>query len=183
MNGRPEFVRLFAGVIGAVIVSAVALTGCSDGDAAPRASPSAHPTGASTTPRPNPTTDAADYFSILRQPVTAADALPEEDQTTAAADMVPDSARFAVERDGTKYWIAAVADGGACLIARNDDPDSVDNYAVCAGGQDLEPASVITSMIDEQEHQTLLVSDGYTSVGADPLQELARNVWVSAPGD
>lgn len=183
MNSRRhEPVRLLTGLIGAAIVSTIALTGCSDGDVAPRASPTAHQTGAPATPRADPTTGAAEYFSILRRPVTAADALPA-DLTTAPDDMVPNSARFAVEHDGTKYWIAAVVDGGACLIAWNGDPDSVDNLSVCGGRQDIGPASVVTSTIDEQDHQTLLVSDGYGSVGADPLRELAPNIWVSAPGD
>ncbi|MBF4606757.1 hypothetical protein [Curtobacterium sp. VKM Ac-1393] len=183
MIDRPASVRLLAGLIGVAIASTVALAGCSDGDAGPHASPSAHRTGAPPTPHASPTTDAAEYFSILRRPVTAADALPETELAPAPDDMVPNSARFAVEHDGTKYWIATVADGGACLIAWNRDRDSPENYSVCGGGQDLEPASVITSMIDEQEHQTLLVSDGYTSGEPDPLHELAPNVWVSAPGD
>lgn len=182
MIGAPRTLRLLGAVAAITVASVVVLTGCSDGDAAPHPSSSTHRPDTTPTTVADATTDAAEYFSILRQPVTAADTLPEED-LTAPTDMVPDSARFAAERDGTKYWIAAVADGGACLIARNDDADSVDNYAVCAGGQDLEPASLITSMIDEQEHKTFLVSDGYTSVGADPLQELAPNVWVSTPGD
>lgn len=182
MIGAPRTLRLLGAVAAITVASVVVLTGCSDGDAAPHPSSSTHRPDTTPTTVSDTASDASDFFSILREPIAARDALPA-DLTTAPDDMVPNSARFAVEHDGTAYWIAAVADGGACLIAWNGDPDSAANYSVCGGRQDIHRASVVTSMIDEQEHQTLLVSDGYTSVGADPLQELAPNVWVSAPGD
>lgn len=183
MTGGTRTVRVLGAAVGIAVASVLALTGCSDGAAAPRVSSSAHSTDTTSTPRADPTSNAADVFSILRRPVTADDALPETDLTTEPEGMVPNSARLAVEHDGTKYWIAALADGGACLIAWTGEPDSAGEYSVCGGGQDLHRAAVVTSMIDEQDHQTVLATDGYTSTGANPLQELAPNVWVSAPGD
>jgi hypothetical protein len=115
-------------------------------------------------------------ISLSSPPAEAADALPDDDAFE-PEEFVPDSQRFVVEQDGTRYWTAAPKDGGVCLIARNGDPNSAENWSVSAG-PGVGPATVVTSMIDDAGHQTALVSDGYSANGPSDLHELATNVWI-----
>jgi len=160
-----------------VVLAAAALTGCTGGGvtSGPTPTRSAAAAAAAGSTRAA-TTDAADRFAILHRAFAATDALPGY-AVDPPDDMVPNSQRRAVEHDGTTYWIAAMRDGGACLIAANPDADSVENYSVSSGGP-VERAAVVTSMLDEDDHMTALVSDGFTDRGTDALHELATNVWV-----
>lgn len=161
--------------LAAVALTVVGLTGCTGGgvtsDATPTRSAVAGPTRASTS-------DAADRFAILHRAFAATDALPD-DVVDPPDDMVLNSQRRAVEHDGTTYWIAALRDGGACLIAANPDAASAENYSVCGGGGGpIERAGVVVDMLGEDGHDTALVSDGFTDRGTDAMHALAPNVWV-----
>jgi len=165
---------VIASAVAATISLAMATAGCTDGGPAPKASPSATRTSAA--PSADPIELASRHFAVLARPATSADALPDDDAFE-PEEIVPDSQRFVVEQDGTRYWIAATTSGGVCLIARNGDPNSAGNWAVSAG-RTVEPATVVTSMIDDAGHQTALVSDGYTATDPSGLHELAANVWT-----
>jgi hypothetical protein len=158
-----------------VALAAVVLTGCTGAGVTSGPTPTRSAAAAAGSTRAA-THDAADRFAILHRAFAATDALPDY-AVEPPDDMVPNSQRRAVEHDGTTYWIAAMRDGGACLIAANPDADSVENYSVSSGGP-VERAAVVTSMIDEDDHMTALVSDGFTDRGTDALHELATNVWV-----
>lgn len=155
-------------------VTATVLAGCSGADPAPGPTSSARTPATATRAHP---ADPADRFAILGRPFAATDALPDDVGTVAPDTMVPDSQRFATEHQGTKYWVAAQQDGGACLISWNPDRDSVDSYSVC-GGTPVPKASVVASMLDVDGNETALVSDGFADHGNDALRELAPNVWV-----
>ena len=159
--------------LGAAVTTAT-LAGCSGADPAPDPTSSARASATATRADP---ADLTDRFAILGRTFAATDALPDDIGTVAPDTMVPNSQRFAVEHAGTRYWVAAERNGGVCLIAWNPDPDSVDSYSVC-GATPTAKASVVTSMLDEAGHQTVLVSDGFEDHGSDALRELAPNVWV-----
>lgn len=145
--------------------TALALTGCTA-------------TGVHATPRsPEPSATSvpvAQRFAILDRAFSERDALPEG--VTETDDVVLNSQRYTGEHDGTRYWIAAQSNGGACLIAWNPSTDSAENYSVC-GGTPVPAATVVVSMLDEDERPTSLASDGYTGAGSKPLHEIAPNVW------
>jgi len=163
-----------ASAVAATVGMTMAAAGCTYGGATPEAFPSA--TRTSVAASANPIELASRQFAVLARPATAADALPADD-VFEPKQIVPDSQRFVVEREGTRYWIAATTSGGVCLIARNGDPNSTGNWAIFAGPT-VEPATVVTSMIDEAGHQTALVSDGYAPSDPSELHELATNLWT-----
>ena len=149
-----------------VTTGALALTGCTATEvhATPRS------------PEPSATSvPVAQRFAILDRAFSERDALP--DGVTETDDVVLNSQRYTGEHDGTRYWVAAQSNGGACLIAWNPSADSAENYSVC-GGSPTPAASVVVSMLDEHEHTTSLASDGYASTGAEPLHEVVPNVWT-----
>jgi len=159
-------------VAAVTVAAALALTGCTGKDDAP-AKP--HRTSAAEH------TDVSEYLTVLHRTFAASDALP--DGPTASDDtVVPNSQRRVGTVDGTTYWVAVGQEGGACLIAA-DGPDSVGNWTVCGGnaadGSFVGRASVVVSMLDEQGHQTSLVSDGFTDTGSEALHQVAPNVWTS----
>lgn len=149
-----------------VTTAAFALAGCTA--AAVHVGPSS--------PKPSATSvPVGQRFAILDRAFTERDALPEG--VTETEDVVLNSQRYTGEHDGTRYWVAAQSNGGACLIAWNPSADSADDYSVC-GGTPVPEASVVVSMLDEDERPTSLASDGFTGGGSKPLHEIAPNVWT-----
>lgn len=164
-------IAIGVGLVGAVTMLAA---GCTAADEpAPTRSTSAVAAGPSSGAA---TPGSSRFLALLDRPFSPDDALPD-DAIDPPDTMVANSQRPAVTRDGTTYWIAADASGGACLIAYTPDPASVDNWATCGGV--VHPESVIVDMTGDDGHRTALVSDGFAGEGDGVLHPIASNVWVS----
>lgn len=163
-------IAIGVGLAGAVTMLAAGCTAADEPVPTRSASAiAAGPSGVAATP------DASRFLAILDRPFSPGDALPD-DAIDPPDTMVANSQRLAVTRDGTTYWIAADAGGGACLIAYTPDPASVDNWTTCGGV--VHPESVIVDMTGDDGHRTALVSDGFAGEGDGMLHPIAQNVWV-----
>ncbi|KQS09862.1 hypothetical protein ASG04_04495 [Curtobacterium sp. Leaf183] len=163
-------IAITAGIAGALAMLAAGCTAADEPAPSRSAAGTVAPSGVAATP------DPGRYLAILDRPFSPDDALPD-DAVDPPDTMVANSQRLAVTRDGTTYWIAADAGGGACLIAYDPDPASVDNWTTCGGV--VHPESVIVNMTGDEGRRTALVSDGFAGEGDGVLHPIAQNVWVS----
>ncbi|SDY53278.1 hypothetical protein SAMN05216554_0619 [Herbiconiux ginsengi] len=119
------------------------------------------------------TPTAAEAFPVLERPATDADTVVGEQNDPPLYE--PDTARFLIEHEGDRVWIALTDEGAVCLLLGTNAVS-----ASCGGPPIASPGQLqagIELAYGGPEYR--LLAAGEPAIPLDGFEQLTDNLWVS----